>query len=27
MVQLGIDFGSVMTYSSLQNALVDIKKF
>jgi rsbT co-antagonist protein RsbR len=27
MVQLGIDFGSVITYSSLQNALVDIKKF
>jgi rsbT co-antagonist protein RsbR len=27
MVQLGIDFSSVRTYSSLQNALVDIKKF
>jgi rsbT co-antagonist protein RsbR len=27
MVQLDIDFGSVMTYSNLQNALVDIKKF
>ncbi|USK41745.1 STAS domain-containing protein (plasmid) [Cytobacillus firmus] len=27
MVQLGIDFGYVMTYSSLQNALVAIKKF